>query len=101
MKKKFVYLVQFDYSTNDCGGIENYIFSSYEKAVNKFNEIMEFEKTSEYSWCHYAYENDNKQDYEIDEFTDPKDRDNLWWNVKEVIDYNLHDFLDLKKMEVE
>lgn len=35
MEKKFVYVILFDYSTDDCDGIDLYIFDTKEKALKK------------------------------------------------------------------
>lgn len=42
MKK--IYLVLFQYTTDDAEGAETQAFDTYEKAVKRFNEIIEEEK---------------------------------------------------------
>ena len=41
-----IYLVLFQYCTDDCDGVETQAFSTYEKAVERFNELIKDEKTS-------------------------------------------------------
>ena len=101
MEKKFVYVVLFDYSTNDCSGIDLYIFDTYQKALNKFNEIIEQEKQPEMSWVGEKFKN-NTLDYELDtNIEDAKDGVELWWNVTDRNDWYFHDFLDLRIKEIE
>lgn len=35
-----IYLVLFQYSTDDCDGVDTQAFSTYEKAVERFHEII-------------------------------------------------------------
>ena len=101
MEKKFVYVVLLDYSTDDCSGIDLYIFDTYQKALNKFNEIIEQEKQPEMSWVGEKFTN-NTFDYELDtNIEDAKDGVELWWNVTDRNDWYFHDFLDLKIKEIE
>ena len=101
MGKKFVYVILFDYSTDDCSGIDLYIFDTYQKALNKFNEIIEQEKQPEMSWVGEKFKN-NTFDYELDtNIEDAKEGVELWWNVTDRNDWYFHDFLDLKIKEIE
>ena len=101
MEKKFVYVVLLDYSTDDCSGIDLYIFDTYQKALNKFNEIIEQEKQPEMSWVGEKFTN-NTFDYELDtNIENAKDGVELWWNVTDRNDWYFHDFLDLKIKEIE
>lgn len=100
MEKKFVYVVLFNYSTDDCSGIDLYIFDTYQKALNKFNEIIEQEKQPEMSWVGEKFKN-NTFDYELDTNIEyAKDGVELWWNVTDRNDWYFHDFLDLRIIEV-
>ena len=45
-----LYLVLFDWSTEDDSQIETYIFSNYKDAVKKFKHIIEDERKPEMSW---------------------------------------------------
>ena len=101
MEKKFVYVVLLDYSTDDCSGIDLYIFDTYQKALNKFNEIIEQEKQPEMSWVGEKFTN-NTFDYELDtNIENAKDGVELWWNVTDRNDWYFHNFLDLKIKEIE
>lgn len=100
MEKKFVYVVLLDYSTDDYSGIDLYIFDTYQKALNKFNEIIEQEKQPEMSWVGEKFKN-NTFDYELDtNIEDAKEGVELWWNVTDRNDWYFHDFLDLRIKEI-
>ena len=43
-----IYLVLFQYCTDDCDGVETQAFSTYEKAVERFNELIKDEKSQTY-----------------------------------------------------
>ena len=79
-------------------------FSTYEKAVERFNEIIENEKNTDMSWAGNAFENDKLQkNYELDRnetFTDGKEHE-LWWNLSCKLDWYLHEFLELRILEVD
>ena len=97
------YLVLFQYSAEDCDGVDTQAFSTYEKAVERFHEIVENEKKPEMSWAANAFENGELQhNYELDcndTFTDGKEHE-LWWNLFCTLDY-LHDFIELRILEVD
>ena len=79
-----IYLVLFQYCTDDCDGVDTQAFSTYEKALERFNEIIKNEKNTEISWVGNAFENDKLQkNYELDcneTFTDGEEHE-LWWNI--------------------
>lgn len=78
-----IYLVLFQYSTDDCDGVDTQAFSTYEKAVERFHEIIENEKNPKCSWAANAFENGELQhNYELDcsDFTDTEEHE-LWWNL--------------------
>ena len=43
-KKHYVYTVLFDYSTQDCSGIDIYIFDSYKKQLKNLNKLSKMKK---------------------------------------------------------
>lgn len=104
-KKHYVYTVLFDYSTQDCSGIDIYIFDSYKKAVKKFKQIIEDEKNPDTSWVGDAYTNNElSNEYELDtniDDIDDNEEHELYWNISCKHDWYLHDFLDLRIKEVE
>ncbi len=99
-----IYLVLFLYCTDDCDGVETQAFSTYEKAVERFNEIIKDEKTSDIRWAANAFENGKLQrNYALDRnntFTDGEEHE-LWWNLTCKADWFLHDFVELRILEVD
>ena len=99
-----IYLVLFQYCTDDCDGIETQAYSTYEKAVERFNEIITTEKTSDIRWAANAFENGKlRHNYELDRndtFTDDEEHE-LWWNLTCKIDWYLHDFVELRILEID
>ena len=94
-----IYLVLFQYCTDDCDGVETQAFSTYEKAVERFNELIKDEKTSDMRWAANAFENGKlHRNYELDRndtFTDGEEHE-LWWNLTCKTDWYLHDFIELR-----
>lgn len=99
-----IYTIIFDYSTDDTDGVDVELFDTYEKAVNRFNEIIENEKNPDMSWVgDILDENGNiPEDYEFDRSPDFDDGTEhvLWWNLTDKNNWYRHDFLNLRILEV-
>ena len=95
MEKKFVYVILFDYSTDDCDGIDLYIYDTKEKALKKLNTLIEQEKEF------YKNEYPGFNDFELDTKKKKKKANEYWWNYKCESNYYLHTFIDLKIKEIE
>ena len=101
-----VYMVMFDWSTRDEYDIEVEIFNTYKKAFNRFNEIIENEKNPESSWVGSNVIDKNGQikedEYNFKEHieTDGTQEYDCWWNISEMYDWYVHDFISLKILEV-
>ena len=99
-----IFLLLFQYCTDDCDGVETQAFSTYEKAVERFNELIKDEKTSDIRRAANAFENGKLQrNYELDcndTFTDGEEHE-LWWNLTCKTDWYLHDFIELRILEVD
>ena len=98
-----VYMALFDWSTTDNDAVEVELFDNYEKAYNRFCEIILNEQNPEMSWVGKEVFEINgivNDGYIFDASTDPSDKCDLWWNVTDEDDYNRHVFLDLRSMEV-
>lgn len=97
MEKQKVYLIIFEYSTPDCDGIDTYLYSTREKALNKFKELVEGEKQfykNEYS--HYE-----ENEFEVDTNIDDETAIEYWWNIECKTDWYLHTNIDLRLKEIE
>lgn len=97
-----IFLVMFDWSTEDNSDVEVELFDTYEKAYNRFNEIIAQEMNPNYSWASEAFDKNGtlKDGYSFECEIDGSEQTNLWWNLK-VSDYqSIHDFIDLKCLYV-
>ena len=97
------YLVTLQYSCDNSDGIEIEVFSTYDKALTRFNEIIEVETQPNMSYTANAFENGNLlSGYELD--TSPEYNDNQehehWWNLTCKHDWYLHTFIELRFTEV-
>ncbi len=99
-----IYMVMFDWSTQDNSDIEVELFDNYQKAYKRFNEIIANEKVFDISWVADAFDNKGNllENYELDEHieSDGINEFDCWLNITNKNDWNTHDFLDLKVMEV-
>lgn len=103
-KKKYVYLLMIDYSTDDYQGIETYLYNKRNKAVKEMERIIKSEKSS--SWIEDAFDKDGNMisdNFELDtNFEEDKNTtDNLWWNITCKDNFYLHTCIDMQQKEVE
>ena len=104
-KQNKIYEILLSYSTDDCNGIDSYIIDTYKKAVKKFNEIVQEEKTNIY-WIQEAFKNDEAlKDYDFDtniDFDYPKNEEHeLYWEITDKYEWYHHDYLELRIKEIE
>ena len=97
MEKQEVYLIIFEYSTEDCTGIDTYLYDTREKAINKLQELVENEK----KFYNIEYSHISKEDFEIDTNIDDENACEYWWNIQCKSDWYLHTNLDLRIKEIE
>ena len=92
-----VYLIIFEYSTEDCNGIDTYLYSTKEKAVKKLKELIKTEK----EFYKQKYSHLNKNEFEIDTNINDKNASEYWWNIHCKTDWYLHTNIDLRIKEIE
>ena len=97
MEKQEVNLIIFEYSTEDCTGIDTYLYDTREKAINKLQELVENEK----KFYNIEYSHINKEDFEIDTNIDDENACEYWWNIQCKSDWYLHTNIDLRIKEIE
>lgn len=93
---KYVYMLQFDWSTNDADGIETELFRNYDDAYTHYKKTIANELNPEMSWVGSEVfdENGNVNDgYELD-------KGKNYWHVVDKNDYYRHSFIDLIKKEI-
>ena len=99
-----VYEILLQYSTDEGTSVESYILTDYKKAVAKFKELIEDEKTNIY-WIKNAFKNDKSlNEYEFDtniEIAYLNNREHeLYWEIMDTCDCSHHDYLELRIKEV-
>lgn len=102
-KENFVYIVQFDWSTTDCDGIETYLYYRHEDALDKFNELIENESDADLSWVGSEVFDENgdvNDGYDLECNTDDENAESLYWHVVDKSDYNRRSFIELFKREI-
>ena len=97
MEKQEVNLIISEYSTEDCTGIDTFLYDTREKAINKLQELVENEK----KFYNIEYSHINKEDFEIDTNIDDENACEYWWNIQCKSDWYLHTNLDLRIKEIE
>lgn len=100
--KKYVYMVEFDWSVEDGCNVETELFSNYEKALKRYDEIIANEKTDGMSWVADAINPNGTivKGYTFEEFGDRTKQENLSWHFAEDAYYMFHSIIRLVKMEI-
>ncbi len=101
--KNKAYLVVFDWSTDDGHDVDIDIFDTYEKAVNRYNEIIENEKNPDMSWAASAFNKKGKleHNYELDELKPDFEKETeCYWDLTCKVDWYLHDYLSIRIKEI-
>lgn len=102
--KKYVYMVQLEWSNDDDQGIFTYLYDTMEKAKQKFNEIILEDKTAKDLWSIDAFDkngNLNEEEYQLDTNIDDENAIELYWELSCINNFYLHDNLELRIMEVQ
>ncbi len=97
-----VYLVVFEWSTEDDSDVDIEAFDSYEKATMRFQERINEEKT-DMSWVHEAFdENDDILDgYDLNECQpDTRLETYAYWSITNKYNWSMHDYIALVQLEV-
>lgn len=97
-----VYLVVFDWSTDDGSDVDIEAFDSYEKAVKRFYERIADEKT-DISWVHEAFDENGEilDGYDFDECAPNKKLETYaYWNITNKYDWYMHEYLSIVQLEV-
>ena len=97
-----VYLVVFEWSTEVDSDTDIEVFDSYEKAVIRFQERIDNEKTYE-SWIHDAFDEDGEI---LDGFDFDECRPNTrletyaYWRITNSDIWRIHDYIAIIPQEV-
>ena len=97
-----VYLVVFDWTTEEGSDVDIEAFDSYEKAAKRFNERIREEK-SDMSWAHDAFDEDGNalDGYDFDECPpDTRLETYAYWTITQCTNWLMKDYLVIVKLEV-
>ncbi len=97
-----VYIVQLDWSTTDCEDTDLYVYDTYDKAYNKFKELIAEEKSIN-SWLGDIEWDDEGQPIGQYEFWcnyDNSGESEVYWHITDQHDWYRHTFIDLLIKEV-
>ena len=102
MKQNYAYMVEFDWSVEDGCDVETELFSTYEKALKRYDEIIANEKTDGMSWVADAINPDGTivKGYTFEENGDRTKQENLYWHFASDEYYMFHSIIRLVKMEI-
>ncbi len=100
--KKYVYMVEFDWSVEDGCDIETELFATYDKALERYNQLVNEEKNNEDGWVHDVFKPNGTilKGYTFEEYVNKEKQEDLYWSC--VMDewYEYHSIIQLKKLEV-
>ena len=100
-----VYLVKLDWSTEDSNDVEITVCGTYEKAYEKFKDMIAGEKNPQNSWVgEIKWDNDVPKDDKIEfDFLDRRndsDETECYWMVTDTWNYGVHTFISIEIKEV-
>ena len=97
-----VYLVVFAWSTEVGSDVDIDAFDTYEKAVTRFQERIDDEKTYE-SWVHEAFDEngDILDEYYFDECQpDMRLETGAYWSITDPCNNRMYDYITIVPLEV-
>ena len=102
MKQNYAYMVEFDWSVEDGCDVETELFSTYEKALKRYDEIIANEKINGMSWVADAINPNGTivKGYTFEEFGDRTKQEDLSWHFTMDEYYMCHSIIHLRKLEI-
>jgi len=84
-----LYLVLFNWATDDDSGLDTKLYSTYEAAVNAFNNIVKDELNPELSWVGGVFDKNGNYDEDLYELNCSNEYDGgeeceLWWCINDL-----------------
>ena len=100
-----VYLVKLDWSTEESNDVKIAVCGKYEKAYEKFKEMIADEKNPQNSWVgEIEWDNDVPKDDKIEfDFLDRRsdsDETECYWMITDTWNYGVHTFISIEIKEV-
>lgn len=100
---KYVYVVHFDWATDEESELETYVYAHDETAVEKMKKLIANEMNPALSWVGYEAFNSTKKinrGYHHYEFLDDSTGQDLFWRVANYENSSFYSFITLKKERV-
>lgn len=98
-----VYLVVFEWSTEESFDVDIEAYNSYNKAVTRFKQRIEEEKT-DMSWACDAFDEngDIVEGYELEECPPNEELESYaFWKLKSFYGNDTHDFISIVPLEIQ
>lgn len=100
-----VYIVKLDWSTEDGNDVELTVYGTYDKAYEKFKELISNEMNPGNSWVgELEWQNEIPSDDRIEfDFLDRRndtDETECYWLISDTWNYNTHTFISIEIKEV-
>lgn len=99
-----IFLVKFDYSTEDCHDVELQAFTDYDKAYDVFKELIANELNPDVSWVgNITFDDDGDPvgHYELDCEDNNTCESEVWWKIEDTWDSRYYSYIELLVLEVE
>lgn len=99
-----IFIIKLDYSTEDYHDVELFAFHDYDKAYDKFKELILSERQPENSWVgnlDFDDEGEPIGHYELDYEDNNTCKSEVWWRIEDQWDSRYYVYIDLLVLEVQ
>lgn len=99
-----VFIIKLDYSIEDYHDVELFPFQDYDKAYDKFKELILNERQPENSWVgDLDFDDDGEPvgHYELDFEDNNTCESDVWWRIEDQWDSRYYVYIDLLVLEVQ
>ena len=99
-----IFIIKLDYSTEEHHDIELFAFQDYDKAYDKFKELILSERQPENSWVgnlDFDDEGEPIGHYELDYEDNNTCESEVWWRIEDQWDSRYYVYIDLLVLEVQ
>lgn len=105
MVKMQIYMVKLDWSTEDDRDMDIYLYSTYEKAYQKFKELIKYKMNAENSWVGEIKWNGNlpEKRYEFNylERRNNTNETECYWLITDTWNYKTYTYITVEIKEVD
>ena len=100
-----IFIIKLDYSTEEYHDVELFAFQDYDKAYDKFKELILNERQPENSWVgDLDFDDDGEpvsEHYELDYEDNNTCESEVWWRIEDQWDSRYYVYIDLLVLEVQ